>query len=469
MLPKGILKEYSHTLSMLMRFIDVVTVVAAGWLAYAIKFNEIYPMPRYVTALLCGAVTAASVYSFFNFYTSVRGKKLVSYFLSLFQAAAVMTLLLAGLAFFTKSGELFSRAWFMLWMLLTCSLLILIRCLLLLLLRFMRSHGLNERRVVIFGADELGAKLAATVQQALWTGYRITAFLDDDAESEKGVINNIPVLRTPRQLGAYLKENNIDEIWLALPLSAEKRMKEILHELRHYTITTRFVMDIFGLNLLNHSITDIAGFPVLNIHTTPMMGASRLVKAVEDRALALMIIILISPLLLFIALLVKLTSKGPIFFKQLRHGWDGRIIKVYKFRTMYEHSEEDGRVTQATLHDKRVTPFGRFLRRTSLDELPQFINVLQGRMSIVGPRPHAIAHNELYKESIYTYMQRHRVKPGITGWAQVNGWRGETDTLQKMQKRVDYDLYYINNWSLTFDLKIILLTLISGLINRNAY
>jgi putative colanic acid biosynthesis UDP-glucose lipid carrier transferase len=234
-------------------------------------------------------------------------------------------------------------------------------------------------------------------------------------------------------------------------------------------MTTRFVLDIFGLDLLNHSITDVAGFPVLNIRSTPMMGVNRLVKAIEDRMVAGLILMLISPVLLLIAIAIKCHSKGPVFFKQYRHGWDGRIIKIYKFRTMIEHQENEGWVTQATFDDRRVTRLGRFLRKTSLDELPQFINVLQGRMSIVGPRPHAVAHNEFYKDSIDTYMQRHRVKPGITGWAQVNGWRGETDTLDKMQKRIDYDLYYINNWSLGFDLKIIFLTLFRGFISRNAY
>jgi len=208
---------------------------------------------------------------------------------------------------------------------------------------------------------------------------------------------------------------------------------------------------------------------LMNLSTTPMEGFNRYLKAFEDRLLALLILILISPLLLIIAIGVKLSSPGPILFKQLRHGWDGKPIKIYKFRTMFEHSEEGGKVTQAGRQDARVTPFGAFLRRTSLDELPQFFNVLQGRMSIVGPRPHALAHNEEYKDQIDAYMLRHKVKPGITGWAQINGWRGETDTLEKMQKRVEYDLYYIDHWSLWFDLKILLLTLFKGFVGKNAY
>ena len=198
-----------------------------------------------------------------------------------------------------------------------------------------------------------------------------------------------------------------------------------MYELRHHTIAVKLVLDVFGFGLFNNAITDLAGFPALALNISPMIGMNRMIKACEDRVLALIILICISPLLLFIALGVKATSKGPVFFKQLRHGWDGHIITIYKFRTMYQHEEHDGKVTQASANDSRITPLGRFLRRSSLDELPQFINVLQGRMSIVGPRPHALSHNEFYKDSIKAYMQRHKVKPGITGWAasQWLAWR----------------------------------------------
>jgi putative colanic acid biosysnthesis UDP-glucose lipid carrier transferase len=469
MLPKGLLKEHWRTLSMAIRFTDMMTVFAAGWLAYFIKFDEMDIAPSYLTSMIIGMLFTPVVFSFFNIYVSVRGKGFINHFINLFQAVCVMALLLSGLAFFTKSGEAYSRLWFAIWMGISLGSLMLLRCMLLLFLRFMRSQGLNERRVVIFGAGVLGDKLALTVQQALWTGFRIVKFIDDDAKRKPAFMHHIPVVQTPANVGQYLTAEQIDEIWLALPLRAESRMKEILHELRHHTINMRFVLDIFGLDLLNHSITDVAGFPVLNIRSTPMAGINRLVKAIEDRILAAMIVVFISPLLFLIAIGVKVSSRGPVFFKQHRLGWDGRIIKVYKFRTMVQHEEQNGTVTQATIDDTRITPFGRFLRRTSLDELPQFINVLQGRMSIVGPRPHALAHNELYKDSVHTYMQRHRVKPGITGWAQVNGWRGETDTLAKMQKRVEYDLFYINNWSLGFDLKIIFLTFFRGFFSRNAY
>jgi len=208
---------------------------------------------------------------------------------------------------------------------------------------------------------------------------------------------------------------------------------------------------------------------VLDLSVSPMMGINRNVKAFEDRILAALALMLAGPLMLLIAIGVKLSSPGPTLFRQRRHGWDGNLIVIYKFRTMMAHTQSDGQITQACKNDFRVTRFGAFLRRTSLDELPQLINVLQGRMSIVGPRPHAVEHNEHYKDLIDAYMQRHKVKPGITGWAQVNGWRGETDTLEKMKKRVEYDLYYIEHWSLWLDLKVIFLTLMKGFIHPNAY
>jgi putative colanic acid biosynthesis UDP-glucose lipid carrier transferase len=213
----------------------------------------------------------------------------------------------------------------------------------------------------------------------------------------------------------------------------------------------------------------VAGLPIIDLNASPIVGVNRFIKELEDKVLSLLILIIISPIVLLIAIGVKLSSPGPVIFKQNRHGWDGRPIKVYKFRTMEVHEECEGQVTQACKYDVRVTKFGAFLRRTSLDELPQFFNVLQGRMSIVGPRPHAIEHSNQYKDQIDAYMLRHKVKPGITGWAQVNGWRGQTDTLEKMKKRVEYDLYYIENWTVWLDLKIIFMSLFTGFVHKNAY
>lgn len=469
MLPRGLLKEYSQILAFVLRILDVFAIVTAGVAAYWYKFDDLALSLHYLSALGVGAVLGFGIFSTFNIYESVRAASFWQHLHKLVQATITLFIFMAGLAFLTKTGETFSRAWFLLWSGFALVLLITFRASLVFVLRLMRTWGWNERRIVIIGAGRLGMQLAETMQQALWTGFKIQAIFDDAPEDKPAMIQGISVQRTPDNLNDYVDEHKVDEIWLALPLQAEERVKQFLYQLRHHTLAVRLVLDVFGFGLFKHSVTDMDGFPMLTLNASPMVGMNRVVKAIEDRVLAALILLLISPVLLLIALGVKLTSKGPVLFRQLRHGWDGRVIEIYKFRTMKLHQEKAGQVTQATANDTRITPFGRLLRKTSLDELPQFMNVLQGRMSIVGPRPHAIAHNEQYKESIDAYMQRHKVKPGITGWAQVNGWRGETETLDKMQKRVEYDLYYIENWSLWFDLKIIFLTVFRGFVNKNAY
>ena len=220
---------------------------------------------------------------------------------------------------------------------------------------------------------------------------------------------------------------------------------------------------------MNHGMSEKLGIPMLDISTSTLSGMSGLIKEIQDKVLATLILILIFPLLLLIATAIKLSMGSPVLFKQVRHGWNGKLINIYKFRTMVLQETSNAEVVQATQNDGRVTRLGGFLRKTSLDELPQFINVLQGKMSIVGPRPHAVAHNEHYKKLVPRYMLRHKVKPGVTGWAQINGLRGETDRIEKMERRVELDLFYIENMSLWFDLKIIFLTIFKGFIHRNAY
>jgi putative colanic acid biosynthesis UDP-glucose lipid carrier transferase len=471
MLPKGLLKEYSRSIVIVLRVLDIFAILISGVAAYYYKFTTFSMPAMYVNALLISAIFALFIFPFSRIYDSMRGQSFWRTAKKLIQAVLMILVLFAGMAFITKTGNEYSREWFIDWGIAAFILLVFFRSSLMVVLRFMRSRGWNERRIVIIGAGELGVQLINTIRAAGWTGFRVVGLLDDDPDTINHKIRDISVMKTPDDLNAYLQaqKESVDEIWIALPLCAEERVKKILYELRHHTILIRYVLDIFGFGLLNHTITDLAGFPVVNLNTTPMVGINRFVKALEDRIAALLILLLISPLLLLIAIGIKLTSKGSVIFKQHRHGWDGRIINVYKFRTMIQHTEEAGKLTQAKANDMRVTRLGKFLRKTSLDELPQFYNVLQGKMSIVGPRPHAIEHNELYKDSIHAYMQRHKVKPGITGWAQVNGWRGETETLEKMQKRVEYDLFYIQNWSLLFDLKIIFLTLFQGFISKNAY
>lgn len=468
MLPRGLLKEYSQFFAILLRMMDVLAVILGGLFAYYYKFGALNLTSQYQSALAIAGILTLFVFSFFHIYDSIRGLNVWQHLSKLIQAVFSMLVILAGLAFLTKTGESYSRTWFLLLGGFSFGLLILFRCSLLLVLRLMRSRGWNERRAVIIGAGDLGEKLLEAVQQKLWTGFRVVAIFDDHAlENTSLSIHGIPVIKTPKNISIYLSSSGeeVDEVWLALPLHAEKRVKEILHELRHDVITTRFVLDIFGMDLLNHSVTSLAGFPVLNIRSTPMVGVNRLIKAIEDRVLSGCILLLISPLLLIIAIAIKLSSKGPVFYRQKRVGWNGKEFEMLKFRSMPVNAESLSGPVWAKQNENRATCMGTFLRKTSLDELPQFINVWFGDMSIVGPRPERQYFVEQFKEEIPGYMQKHLVKAGITGWAQVNGWRGNTS----LEKRIEYDLYYIENWSLGFDLKIIFLTIFRGFVNKNAY
>jgi putative colanic acid biosynthesis UDP-glucose lipid carrier transferase len=471
MLPRGLLKEYASVLSFVARVFDVLCVLLGALLAYVWRFEtDHWPMPaNYQTAILLGVLFVLIFFSASGTYQSWRGKSWLhqAQMVTLAWFGAVALLII--IAFLTKTGTTFSRQWMAAWAILAWGLLLLFRFSLMQVLRVMRKKGWNHKRIIIIGAGSLGQSVAQNIQGADWTGLGIVGFLDDDETLQDQWVKGAQVLGGAGKANLMIQQQHADEVWLALPLRAEHRVKEILYDLRHSTVTVRFVPGIFGFRLLNHSVTDVAGMAVLDLTASPMVGLNRAVKAVEDRVLALFILVLISPVLAAITVGVKLSSPGPVLFKQKRHGWDGKPIKVYKFRSMVVHCEDDGNVTQARKCDYRITKFGAFLRHTSLDELPQFFNVLQGRMSIVGPRPHAIAHNEQYKDQIEAYMLRHKVKPGITGWAQVNGLRGETNTLDKMKERVKYDLYYIEHWSLWFDIKIIIRTLFTGFVHKNAY
>jgi len=333
--------------------------------------------------------------------------------------------------------------------------------------RVLAAEGLHKT-AVIAGANGLGRRLAGTLRDNPLIGQRFVGYFDDrDARRLTGLPprENLGALSV---LADYARAHTIDVIYIALPMASQPRILRLLEDLRDTTASIYFVPDIFVSDLIQARVDSIGGLPVVAVCESPFTGLNGLVKRASDIVLALLILVLVSPLMLAIAIGVKLSSPGPVLFRQRRYGLDGKRIVVYKFRTMTV-SEDGDVVRQATRDDRRVTRFGAFLRRTSLDELPQFINVLQGRMSVVGPRPHAVAHNEMYRKLIRGYMIRHKVKPGITGFAQVNGWRGETDTVEKMKARIDYDLQYLRNWSLLLDLQIILRTIIVVLRKDNAY
>jgi putative colanic acid biosynthesis UDP-glucose lipid carrier transferase len=330
----------------------------------------------------------------------------------------------------------------------------------------MRRHD----TAVIIGANELGRTLARSLMRGQQFGtIRVTAFFDDRAPERLGDKLEVPLTGRIESVADFVRANRIDQIYIALPMASQPRILKLLDQLRDTTASIFFLPDIFLYDLIQARVDTVGGLPVVAVCETPFHGTTGLIKRLSDVLMSVAAIVLTAPLMLVLAIAIKITMPGPVLFKQRRYGLDGEQIVVWKFRSM-QVAEDGDVVRQATRGDERVTPLGAFLRRSSLDELPQFFNVLQGRMSVVGPRPHAVAHNEMYRKLIKGYMIRHKVKPGITGWAQVNGARGETDTVEKMKRRIDFDLEYLRHWSLRWDLYIVWRTIVHAVRgDRNAY
>jgi len=355
-----------------------------------------------------------------------------------------------------------------LWFLTSASLCFCWRYLMFALRSYLIKSGHLIKKVAIIGATDSGINLYDQIQKYDELGFEFLGFFDDRRPERVFRQHAFALSGNIKQAIEKAKNGEIQTIFITLPLKAQSRISDILRLLGNTTADVHFMPDFLVSNLMYARITQVANLDTISVFESPYQGANEWLKRSEDIILGGLILALISIPLLFIGLCIKMTSEGSVFFKQKRYGLDGSEINVWKFRTMF-CSENGNQIEQASKHDMRVTPFGHFLRRTSLDELPQFFNVLGGSMSIVGPRPHAVCHNEEYRKKVNFYMIRHKVKPGITGWAQVNGWRGETETLDKMENRVKCDLQYIKHWSLWFDIKIILMTIFKGFTGKNAY
>lgn len=327
-----------------------------------------------------------------------------------------------------------------------------------------------KKTAVIVGVNALSQQLQQRINSNIEHGIALKGFFDviSDRPPEHSPTIDAPLIGDVIHLSDYVKQHGIDIIYIALPPSLHTQIMLLLDDLKDTTASIYFVPNFFLADLIQARIDEIEGMPIVAMCETPFSGFNGFIKGLSDVVMASLILCLVAPLLILLAVGVKLSSNGPILFKQRRYGLDGHEIVVYKFRSMIV-AEDGETVTQAKLNDNRVTSFGKFIRKTSLDELPQFINVLQGRMSIVGPRPHAISHNEMYRKVIKGYMVRHKVKPGITGWAQVNGFRGETQTVESMKTRIDYDIEYLKKWSLGLDIKIILKTVLLVFNDNKAY
>ncbi|MBI5450499.1 MAG: undecaprenyl-phosphate glucose phosphotransferase [Gammaproteobacteria bacterium] len=452
-----------------MRLADLVAVATTLWVSvWLMDVN--WTFAYHVALLLAGMLFLLTAGPAELYDRSWLSLSLNSEATQVFKVWLWVVVGLLGLAYTTKTTEIFSRRTITLWMLLAPCSLIGWRFTGRFIIGRLNRLARVTLRVAIAGAGPLGQQLAKAIQQQPAHDMAVDSFYDDFIETGHQPLPGLAatVRGTLDRMIDDARNGAFDVIYLALPMRAERRISEVLDRLSDAPLPVYIVPDLFAYSLMNARMSNIAGLPLINIYGTPHTGMGGIVKRLEDVLLSLLILCLVSVPMLLIALAIKISSPGPVIFRQHRYGLGGERVEVWKFRTMYV-LENDSTIRQTTIDDPRVTPFGRLLRRSSLDELPQFINVLQGHMSIVGPRPHAVAHNELYRRQIPGYMLRHLVKPGITGWAQVNGWRGETDTLDKMEKRVEYDLAYIRHWSLWFDIKIILLTMVHGFVHLRAY
>jgi len=389
--------------------------------------------------------------------------QIISFFVSWFWFSLIIVAIgLATDLYLSYPLELVS-----IWLLVTPFVVLLAHTSIRLLLRYSLEKSGNRRSVVIAGINEHGKALAQNIEEDFHLGMSLKGFFEDRAVERFGQLDS-PLLGHLDALPAYVQKHRINIVYITLPMMQEARILRLLDELKDTTTSIYFVPDFFMHDLVQSRVDYVNGTPALAICETPFYGVNGLIKRVSDIFISGIALVALSPLMLLIAVILKLTSPGPVIFKQSRYGLDGEEIKVYKFRTM--NVWEDGKdIKQATKDDPRITGFGRILRKTSMDELPQFFNVFLGSMSVVGPRPHAVEHNEIYRKLIKGYMVRHKVKPGITGWAQVNGYRGETETLDKMKDRIKYDLDYLRHWSNALDVKIILRTIWVVIRDRNAY
>lgn len=449
-------------ISMVQRFSDISIIFIGSYLACWLGRNSFEY--EYLFVSLVVLVVFQMIGGITDFYRSWRGVDISSELILILKNWTLSLLLSLGSISLFPDLEL-SYTIFIQWYFIVCFGFIICRSSIRFASGILRKFGYNTRTVAVVGSMPVGINLLKGFQKEPWLGFVVKGIYDDNPALD---YDGVPYAGSLDQLFKDARSGKVERIYIAMGMGDEKRIKKLVSELTDTTCSVLLIPDIFTFNILQSRTEEINGVPVVPLFDSPLNGINMIFKRLEDIIVSSVVLIIISPVLIIVSLAVKFTSKGPILFRQVRYGMDGKPIKVWKFRSMTV-MENDGPVIQATKNDIRVTKVGKFLRSTSLDELPQFFNVLFGQMSVVGPRPHAVSHNEQYRSLIQGYMLRHKVKPGITGLAQINGWRGETDTLEKMEKRIEYDLLYIRGWSIWLDLKIIFLTVFKGFINKSAY
>ena len=459
--------KHAALLDIALRVSDVLVITITALVVYRFEFGHLQMGVAYPAGLIRTILLALVIFPMAGIYRSWRGENLRVEIARLWMAwSAVMVVLLATAWALKTTGE-YSRIGAGTWFVLAGIVLSLDRLLLRWALGHIRTRGVDSRRVLLIGSTQAGQRIVAAARKKAWAGLDIIGYVRTPYDQVE--LQGVNCLGDFDDVGGSFDEWAPDQVWVALPMRAESLIQQVLQLTIDKPSIIRLVPDFFGYELINHHAAVLGGVPVITLRASRVEGHAGVIKAIEDRFIALLLILLLSPAMLLIALGVKLSSKGPVLFKQKRHGLGGKEFEVMKFRSMRVHEETQGTVTQARRRDARVTRFGRFLRSSSLDELPQLLNVLQGDMSIVGPRPHAVEHNRQFSDKLRGYMQRHGVKPGMTGLAQIRGFRGETDTIEKMVSRVECDISYIREWSLWLDLKIIFSTPFALIKSRNAY
>jgi putative colanic acid biosynthesis UDP-glucose lipid carrier transferase len=465
--PAEPLRARASGAAVLIRIADLIAIVL-GLIGPAVLHDQRWT-PAHRVAAIVAVGTYLLVAEFNGFYRQPARTSGAKEFWAIVSTWSVTLAGLMALAFITKTTAEFSRIVIAVWAVAVPLSIGTWRLLLRQILRSLRLRGIQTQTVAIAGATSVAHRLVAAIQADPTLGLVVRGVYDDRSRPRRNqdIEQIAPFIGSLDDLVRDAKEGRVDAVYIALPMRAEARAAELIRRLTDTTATVGFVPDFFVFDLLHAHWSSLGDVPVLNVFDTPFKGIEGWLKRAEDVILGLCALAVAAPLMIVIAIAVRLSSPGPVIFRQRRYGLSGREIHILKFRTMTV-CEDGHHVQQAQVNDSRITPLGVFLRRTSLDELPQLLNVVGGSMSLVGPRPHAVAHNEIYRRRIQGYMLRHKVKPGITGWAQVNGWRGETDTIAKMEKRVEHDLHYIRNWSIWLDIAILFSTVFGKRTRDNA-
>ncbi|WP_223291882.1 undecaprenyl-phosphate glucose phosphotransferase [Defluviicoccus vanus] len=454
----------------LVRVADALAIALTGLLFYSYLFSWSSEAYRaYLTEIAVNIGLTLSVFHYAGLYDFNTIVAWPSRMRQMVLLSALVMLVLAALAVALQIADQFSRLWFFASFVGSSLLMFTSRGIAKSMIRRLARSGTLIRNMAIVGASGQAQHLVERLHQHDAPWKRIIGVFDDRRTRISNDIDGLPVLGNLDDLVTYVRRGLIQDVVITLPWSADARLINIIGKLRALPVHVYLGSDLIGYHFPRHREQFLEGVPVMEIASAPLTGWSGLLKSIEDKVIASIILLLLSPLMLGIALAVRLDSPGPVLFRQKRYGFNNEVIVVYKYRSMYHNRPKEAGVIQARKGDPRVTRIGGILRRTSLDELPQLLNVLKGDMSLIGPRPHAVEHNEQYAKLIGGYHGRHKVKPGITGWAQVCGFRGETDTLDKMRMRVEHDIFYIENWSIWFDVKVLFLTAFIGWTHKNAY